>query len=377
MKLGKLELSKKQLGIIIGVLVAVIVLVVVLVVVNGKKQKTEKPKTETKTEVVEETETTDTGAKSLLTGESISEEIANNRPIAVMIENTVDAMPQYGLNSAGVIYECPVEGGLTRLMAIFDNYYDLEQIGNVRSCRPYYVYFAKEFDAIYVHVGQSVHGQALLDTGIVDDLNALKGAAANITFFRTSEKKAPHNCYVSADSVVKGIEAEGYRTTYEDGYTGHYQFASEDAPNMLEDGEDCAVVCPYFFNNEPYFIYNEETQTYDRYQFNKAQTDIVDGEQISVKNILFQTSASATSLYEETQYLNIPLVGSGAGKYFTNGKMIDVTWQKDSDTDITHYYDAAGNEIQLNVGKTWVCLIQSQYMDENKYYATEEDFNNR
>ena len=375
MKLGKLELSKKQLAIIIGVLVAVIVLVVVLVVVNGKKQKTEEPKTETKTEVVEET--TDTGAKSLLTGESISEEIANNRPIAVMIENTVDAMPQYGLNSAGVVYECPVEGGLTRLMAIFDNYYDLEQIGNVRSCRPYYVYFAKEFDAIYVHVGQSIHGQVLLETGIVDDLNALKGAAANITFYRTSEKKAPHNCYVSAESVQKGIEAEEYRTTYEDGYEGHYQFASVDEPETLENGEDCAVVAPYFFNNEPYFIYNEETKTYDRYQFNKAQTDAVDGEQISVKNILFQKSASETSIFENTQYPNIPLVGSGAAKYFTNGKRIDVTWEKASDTDITHYYDSEGNEINLNVGNTWVCLIQSQYMDQNKYYATEEDFNNR
>lgn len=375
MKLGKLNLTKKQLGIIFGLIAAIVVLVVVLVVVKGKKE--EPVAKEPKAKVEEVVEETDTGAKSLLTGESISDEIANNRPVAIMVENTVDALPQYGLTSAGVVYECPVEGGLTRLMAIFDNYYDLEQIGNVRSCRPYYVYFAREFDAIYVHVGQSVHGEVLLNSGIVDDLNALKGAAANITFFRTSEKKAPHNCYVSAESLQKGIEAEGYRTTYEEGFTGHYQFASEEEPETLESGEDCAVVCPYFFNNEPYFIYNEETGTYDRYQFNKPQTDAVDGQQISVKNILFQTSASTTSIFEGTQYLNIPLVGSGAGKYFTNGKMIDVTWQKDSDTDITHYYDSEGNEIQLNVGQTWVCLIQSQYMDENKYYATEEDFNNR
>ena len=286
MKLGKLNLTKKQLGIVIGVLIAIIVLIVVIVAVNSKKKEPVVEKQEVKKETVVEE---DTGVKSLLTGESIDEEIANNRPIAVMVENTVDALPQYGLNSAGVVYECPVEGGLTRLMAIFDNYYDLEQIGNVRSCRPYYVYFAKEFDAVYVHVGQSIHGKVLLDTGIVDDINALSGAAANITFFRTSEKKAPHNCYVSAESVQKGIEAEGYRSTYEKGYEGHYQFASKDEPETLENGEDCAVVAPYFFNNEPYFIYNEETKTYDRYQFNKPQTDAVDGEQVSVKNILFQT----------------------------------------------------------------------------------------
>ncbi|MCR5545205.1 MAG: DUF3048 domain-containing protein [Lachnospiraceae bacterium] len=375
MKLGKFNLSKKQLGIIIAAIAVIVVLIIVIVSVTGKKSNND-PK-ETAASVTEEEEVVDTGFTSKLTGEDMAEEIANNRPIAVMIENTVDAIPQYGLNSAGVVYECPVEGGLTRLMAIFDNYYDLEQIGNVRSCRPYYVYFAREFDAVYVHVGQSIHGEVLLATGIVDDLNALKGAAANITFFRTSEKKAPHNCYVSAESVLAGIEAEGYRTTYEDGYTGHYQFASKDAPETLESGSDCAVVCPYFFNNEPYFIYNEETGLYDRYQYGKAQTDAVDGEQISVKNILFQTSATETSLLEETQYLNIPLVGSGAGKYFTNGKMIDVTWTKDSDTSVTHYYDASGNEIQLNIGNTWVCLIQSEYMDKNEYYATEEEFNNR
>ncbi|MCR4673665.1 MAG: DUF3048 domain-containing protein, partial [Lachnospiraceae bacterium] len=352
MKLGKLNLTKKQLGIIVAIIV-VVVAVIIALVVNGSKKET-KNTTEPQVEEEQQEETTTdevaTTAKSLLTGEDISSEIANKRPIAVMIENTKTVLPQSGLNSAGVIYECPVEGGLTRLMAIFDDYYDLEQIGNVRSCRPYYVYFAKEFDAIYVHVGQSIHGQVLLDTGIVDDLNALSGAAANITFYRTSDKKAPHNCYVSADSVLAGIEAEGYRTDYEDGYTGHYQFASEDAPNTLENGTDCAVVCPYFFNNEPYFIYNEETGLYDRYEFNMAQTDALDGEQVSVKNIIFQTSASTTSLLEETQYLNIPLVGSGAGKYFTNGKMIDITWTKESDTEATHYYDSEGNELQINVG---------------------------
>ncbi len=76
-----------------------------------------------------------------------------------MTENTKAALPQYGINSAGVLYEAPVEGSITRMMAIYEDYADLTQMGNVRSCRPYYAQFAAEFDAIYVHFGQSVQGE--------------------------------------------------------------------------------------------------------------------------------------------------------------------------------------------------------------------------
>ena len=79
------------------------------------------------------------------------------------------------------------------------------------------------------------------------------------------------------------------------------------------------------------------------------------------------------SIYEGTQYLNITVSGSGEGKFFTQGKMIDITWKKGNDG-ITHYYDADGNEIVLNQGKTWVCVIQNQYADDSEFYATEEEF---
>ena len=84
--------------------------------------------------------------RSPFTGVWIDEEIARKRPIAVMTENTRETLPQYGLSSADVIYECPVEGGISRLMCIYQDYEDLDKIGNIRSCRIYYPYFAHEFD---------------------------------------------------------------------------------------------------------------------------------------------------------------------------------------------------------------------------------------
>lgn len=359
----------KQQKLIMGISFAVIIIAAVILGFVLKKPK-ETEEVAAEPEATEETVVDDGShegmAKSLLTGEWIDEALASSRPIAIMTENTKVNMPQYGLNSAGVIYECPVEGGITRLMAIYDDYKNLTQIGNVRSCRPYYAYIASEFDAIYVHFGQSVQGEEVLNTGIVDDLNGL-GGEESVTFFRTDEHPKPHNAYTSAEGIAAGISYKGYDTAYDSSYTGHYQFAEDGAVNELASGEDCKYVSLYFFNNSPSFTYDEETHKYLRYQFGDKQIDKVDGEQVAVTNIILQNVDS--SIYEGTQYLNIPLVGSGTGKYITNGKIIDITWKKDSDSGVTHYYDNDGNEIVLNQGQTWVSLIQNAYADQNVYSA--------
>lgn len=169
-------------------------------------------------------------ARSLLTGEWIDASLVRNRPIAIMMEDTKAALPLYGLNSAGVVYEAPVEGGITRLVAIMENYGDLERIGNVRSCRPYYVYIASEYDAVYVHYGQSVQGLEVLNTGIVDNLSGLDGSVESTVFFRTSDRKSPHNAYASGQGIIAGIAKKGYDTTYAEDYSGHWIFCSRRFP---------------------------------------------------------------------------------------------------------------------------------------------------
>ena len=362
---------KKALVLMIAVLVVAVGVTVGIQYVKGQ----EKPKEPSVTEEPEEEVYVDPHAgqaKSLLTGEWIDAALVNQRPIAVMVENTKQSLPQYGLNSAGVIYEVPAEGSYTRLMAIMEDYADLEKIGNVRSCRPYYVYIAAEFDAIYVHFGQSVQGLEVLKSGIVDNLSGLDGSVEKTVFYRTSDKKAPHNAYASAEGIAAGIAKKGYDTTYEEGYTGHYRFAADDAPTLLAEGTDVAVIKPYYFYNKPYFVYNKDTGLYERFQFGGEEIDGADNTQVAVKNIIFQNVPS--SIYSGTQYLNIPLNGSGEGKFFTNGKMIDITWKKSSNSDITRYYDASGNEIVLNQGSTWVCLIQNSYAKRSEFYTTLEEF---
>lgn len=312
--------------------------------------------------------------KSYLTGEWIDEETAGKRPYAVMIGNTVDALPQYGIGSADIIYEAPVEASYTRLMAVFQDISEVPKIGSIRSCRHYFLYFAKEFDAIYVHYGQSIYAKPLLDKSDVHNINGLDGSVGNIAFYRDTNRKSPHNAFTSPEGLTAAVEKKGYRTEYEDSYQGHYLFAADDAPVELTDGADAPVISPGYFVNKPWFVYNEKDGLYYRYEFDQEQMDGAANEQLKVKNIIIQYCN--WDYADENGYLDIktiPSGGEGTGKYITNGKMIDVTWTKKNENSPARYFDASGKEITINQGKTWVCIVRSNYKERLQVYQTEAE----
>ncbi len=315
--------------------------------------------------------------RSYLTGEFTDAKYARQRPVAVMIENTKACLPQYGIENAGIIYECVVEGGITRMMAIFDDYTGLDQIGNIRSSRPYYVYFASEYDAIYMHAGGNPAAFELIDDkNLVDNLNALtlEGSKGKGAAFRTG--KGEHTLYTNSDGIAKGIEKMGYDTELPANYEPHFKFAAKG--NDLAEGEDCQALQLYYYTNKPYWIYNEDDGLYYRYEFNQKQVDAATGNQLTAKNIILENVQWFT--YQGSQYLGYMLTNNtGTGKYLTNGKMVDIVWAKDGDTDITHYYYAStGEEIELNVGTTWIQACQGgfegDFTGDNEFYANKSDF---
>ena len=292
-------------------------------------------------------------ARSYLTGEWIDETIANQRPLAVMLGNTKIATPQYGITDADVIYEAAVEGQETRLMAIFQDYANLEKLMSIRSCRHYYVHWALEFDAIYAHYGQAVYALQYLDQHVIDNLNGLTLGNA---YYRTTDRVAPHNAYTDAAHLQAGIQSLGYSQQYPEGYTGHYQFAPEGTEITLDEGAPATLVkLDNFWDNHPWFEYNAETREYSRFQFNAPHVDQLTGQQLTCDNIILQYSGYQA--YDANGYLNIDTQSGGSGKYITRGKAIDITWSKDSQWGTTHYYDSNGQEIQLNRGKTWVEIV--------------------
>lgn len=124
--------------------------------------------------------------RSKLTNEWVSAEIGGLRPLAVMIPNDKSALPQYNISKADVLYECLVEGEITRLMAIFGDWTDLERVGNIRSCRDYYVYWAYEWDAIYIHAGGPFYIDEVIGRKDTNNINAL--VAPSGVFFRSTDR---------------------------------------------------------------------------------------------------------------------------------------------------------------------------------------------
>ncbi len=134
----------------------------------------------------------------------------NKRTIAVMIDNVGSAIPQTGLNEAMIVYEAIVEGGLTRLMAIFKDP-KIEDIGPSRSARPYFIDYAMENDSIFVHYGGSPKALGEVESFNLDNVNGID-SPGNV-FWRTNKKTAPHNAIVKVEEVWKYSNSKKYRTT--------------------------------------------------------------------------------------------------------------------------------------------------------------------
>lgn len=314
---------------------------------------------------------------SILTGLPVTETVRNQRPLAVMLSNIKEGCPQSGIGEAAVIYEAPVEGRITRLMGIFEDYAKVEKIGSIRSSRDYFVFFALEFDAIYAHFGQATaYVGEILNSDLVDNIS---GAVAGIdkpathSFYRSTDRKAPHNVYLDQEGLKKDIEKFGYRTEYEDSHQEKFVFAENGTDTVYASEKDATVIYPGgkssdapngYARVQARFEYNPEEQLYYRYQYGGEQIDETTGEQVAVSNVIFQHCVGGVR--DDNDYLAFACHGDNSSKVqiFTGGKMIEGTWKRTSDNVPTQYIDKDGNPIQLNPGKTWVCIIWEEYASD-------------
>ena len=280
----------------------------------------------------------------------------NDRPIAVMIDNHKGAWPQVGLNNAYSVYEIIVEGGETRLMALFKGV-DLEKIGPVRSARHYFLDYALENDAIYVHYGWSPKAQSDISSLNVDNINGISESSTN--FWRIKQKSAPHNVLTSIKNILEIAKTKKYDTTSDKASVLKYTF---DEINLEEGIPANTVTIPYSDLHTTSYKYDPETKRYIRYAREQKQTDMETGEAITTKNIIV-TFAKNTPLKdkENKDRQDLADVGTNDGYYITNGKAIKIKCIKKTRSSQTIYKDLQGNEIQVNDGNTFfnICPINS------------------
>ena len=341
-KRRKLRLNKKAKIIIVVLLLIVIGVLAFVLLTQDKKSDKETPKQ--KKEITEE-------EKKI----QIVDLSSNSRPYAVMINNNKSVWGyQAGLQDAYITYEMIVEGGITRMMALFRDK-DTARIASVRSSRHYYLDYVLENDAIYAHIGWSPQAQSDIRTLGIDIINADNSSA--FTWDSALRNIArEHRAYTTMEKLKSVAEKKGYRTTTDQDLLLTYQAD----PLNLSSYEGAipanTVRIPYSSSHLTSYSYDSESKVYRRYQNHTEHKDYVTGEQYTAKNIITYKVHNYTlndGYSGGRQGLNN--IGSGEGYYISEGYAIPITWEKSSRSSQTVYKVAStGEELVVNDGNTFI-----------------------
>lgn len=295
----------------------------------------------------------------------------DDRPFAVMLDNNKNAWPHASINKAYLAYEIIVEGGESRIMALFKGV-DADSIGPIRSARHYFLDYALENDAIYAHLGWSPQAQGDISNLGVNNINGQaydsgKAKTSSALFWRSNSKSKPHNAYTNIECLKTISEKLKYRTTSDKESVLNYVTNEVNFDSNEFAINANSVTIPYASSNKIKYVYNAETKMYEKYSKGKLQKDETTGETVVTKNIIITKAQNYTLNDGENkgrQGLNN--IGTLEGYYITNGKAINITCKKDSRKGQTKYLDSNGNEIEVNDGKTFIniCPIDANIVIE-------------
>lgn len=347
--------SKKKIIIIIAAIVALIAVAagIYFGVFYNKEEPTTAPETTTTT--------TTTQAPVIITNPLTGEADYNTaavgkRPVAVVVENSPQARPQYNMDTPDIIVEGEVEGGITRMLWLYADMTSLpEQVGPTRSARPSYVEFSQFFDSIFVHYGEShskgdyTGADEVIERDNIDNIN---GMTTSSCFKRTSDKVSPHNAVLVGSKLVEVIENKGYRTELDE--SGFTQLAFYDAFTPVSSTACTSLKVKISSRT------NTHSLKYDADK--KAYVNASDyGKEVSFTNVIIMFADSEyvdKENYKGTgnteTYCNYKFT-SGTGKLASAGYITDFNWTNENG--VLKFTDAAtGKELQLNAGNSWLCL---------------------
>ena len=253
---------------------------------------------------------------------------SNTRPYAVMINNHPSARQNHaGLQDAYLIYEMIVEGGMTRYMAVFKDK-DTAKIGSVRSSRHYFLDYAMENDAMYVHWGWSPQAQSDISTYGINNINGLTYEGKY--FFRDKSLNVAyeHTGFTKMEMLKKAATDLNYRTTTNQDLLLNYSVDEIDL-----SGKENALVAnnvkiAYSSSVVTSYVYDSEAKVYKRFVNGKEHTDAVTNNQYTAKNIITYQIKNSTITNDPKGRQEFDNVGEGTGYYITDGYAVKIKWKK-------------------------------------------------
>lgn len=294
-----------------------------------------------------------------LTGTALPEGYTvGQRPVAIMIGNSPAAMPQRGIGSADAIYEMVTEGGVTRLMAMYADYRTVPQVGPVRSARDAHLQFALPMNSIFVHIGSSIYADNLLNQYQYKDLDGVYLGWASFAFDtprNISGKGNEHCWFTDGPLLTTGMEKSQIAVT--GAYESLFKFNDKDsAPRSPAQGDAGYVKWSFANGSDVDFTYDAATGLYLKTAFGAAHIDELTGAQLGFNNVFL---LSTTVGLKPDAYCTDFDLSQGTGFYISNGKYESITWKKGLPEAPIRIYDANGQELVVNVGKSYVGVIGS------------------
>lgn len=277
---------------------------------------------------------------------------SNTRPFAVVVNNSAVAVKvQTGLQSAYMVYEIPVEGGLTRLLAFYKDIDDLT-IGTIRSARHNFLDYAWEQDAIFVHYGWSHYAKDDIIKTKINNVNGLSDTA----FWRENPENlaSEHTAYTSLSKIREFSKTKKYNMTTDKGLVLKYNTNMINLESLENAKQANHISIPSNGSSNTTYVYDKENQIYKRLVNGKENIDYNTKKQITVKNIIVQKIN--TKMASDNHYWDLETVGNGEGFYITNGYSVPITWKKASRTEKTCYNYLDGSEVTLSDGNTFIQL---------------------
>ncbi len=286
---------------------------------------------------------------SPLTGNIVkTQEETKQAVTAIIIENSPDARPHSGLKQAGIVYEAVTEGGITRLLALYQEAKP-SLIGPVRSLRDYFVDWIAAYDASVAHVGGSYVSLQEVRNGNYRDIDQFFNGNY---YWRATDRYAPHNVYTSFEKLDELNKALGYTTS---NFTGFSRKNS--SPAETPTAQEINITFSGYWYNTTY-IYDSKSNTYARFISGQQSIDREEGP--ITPSVLVVLKTNIYNVMQDGWRSHIDTIGTGSAVVFQDGIAIDCTWHKNSKKDPLVLKDNNRAEIKLNRGQTWISVVQDR-----------------
>ena len=295
-----------------------------------------------------------------LTGVPCEEDLSGRRPVAIMLNNLKAALPQQGNGQADIIYEALAEGGITRMLAVYQDPGQLDLVGSVRSARQYYWEIAQGHDAVYIHAGGSpefYNTKSSKGLFTVDGVNGYYAGADAGMFWRDRDRVAGHHydyehSLLTSGEAITNMLSQRQMEEHSDGYTYEMTFADDGTP---PGGTEAATLTvPFSTYKTGVFRYDSYNGVYLAEEYGAPYIDGNDGAQVAVTNVIVLQTTYV--VLDDAGRVKVDLT-SGRGWFACGGRMIPITWQKGGADDQFRYFLENGEPLTLGRGKSYVCII--------------------